>query len=99
MIIPEWLFQEPVENKIKKIYNPESLTQIARDNIRLDDMQLKKEPAEKMLNPNYFTDRKLQVGFQINLDSHHNNNNHGNSKFMIVIISNRTKCLWISRYT
>ena len=26
MIIPEWIFQEPVENKIRKIYNPESLT-------------------------------------------------------------------------
>ena len=25
MIIPEWLFQEPFENKIKKIYNPKSL--------------------------------------------------------------------------
>ena len=25
MIIPDWLFQEPVENKINKIYNPKSL--------------------------------------------------------------------------
>ena len=25
MIIPEWLFQELVENKIRKIYNPKSL--------------------------------------------------------------------------
>ena len=33
MIIPEWLFSEPVENKIDKIYNPRSLKQIARDNI------------------------------------------------------------------
>ena len=23
MIIPEWLFQEPVESKINKIYNPD----------------------------------------------------------------------------
>ena len=22
MIIPEWLFQEPIENEIKNIYNP-----------------------------------------------------------------------------
>ena len=29
MIIPEWLFQEPVEYKIKKIYNPRSLKQKA----------------------------------------------------------------------
>ena len=33
MIIPEWLLQKPIENKIKKIYNPKSLIQIARDNI------------------------------------------------------------------
>ena len=33
MKIPEWLFQEPVENKIEKIYNPKSLKQIARANI------------------------------------------------------------------
>ena len=53
LIIPEWLFQEPVENKIKKIYNPRSLKQIARDNIRLDDKQLNKELAKKMINPYY----------------------------------------------
>ena len=43
MIIPDMLFQEPVENKIKKIYNPKSLKQLARNNIRLDDKQLNKE--------------------------------------------------------
>ena len=53
MIIPERFFQEPVENKINKIYNPRSLKQIARDNIRLDDKQLNKELAKKMINP-YF---------------------------------------------
>ena len=37
MIIPEWFFQEPVESKIKKIYNPKPLRQLARDSIRLDD--------------------------------------------------------------
>ena len=37
MIIPEWLFLEPFENKIKKIHNPKTLQQLARDNIRLDD--------------------------------------------------------------
>ena len=51
MIILEWFFQEPVENKFEKICNPKSLTQIARDNIRLDDKQLNKELAKKMLNP------------------------------------------------
>ena len=54
MIIPDWLFQELVEKKIKKIYKPKSLKQLARDNIRLDDRQLNKELAKKMLNPYYF---------------------------------------------
>ena len=49
MTIPEWLFQEPVENKINKIYNPKSLKQLARNNIKLDDKQLNKELAKKCL--------------------------------------------------
>ena len=81
MIIPEGLFQEPVENKINKIYNPESLKQLARDNIRLDDRQLNKELAKKMINPYYFTNRALQVAIKINLDSHHIN--QANSKLTI----------------
>ena len=81
MIIPEWLFREPVENKIKNIYNPKSLKQLARDNIKLDDKQLNIELAKKMNNPYYFTDRNLKVGFKINLDSH--NLHHTNSKLTI----------------
>ena len=81
MIIPDRLFLEPVENKNKKIYNPKSTKQLARDNIRLNDKQLNKELAKKMLNPYYFTDRNLKVGFKINLDSHHIN--HTNSKLTI----------------
>ena len=81
LIIPEWLFQELVENKVKKIYNPKSLKQLARDNIKLDDKQLNEELAKKMINPYYFTDRNLKVGFKINLDSHHIN--HANSKLTI----------------
>ena len=73
MIIPEWLVQKPIENKIKEIYNPKSLKQIARDNIKLDDKQLNKDLAKKMPNPYFFTDRNLKVGFIINLDSHHIN--------------------------
>ena len=42
------LFQDPIENKNKKLYNPESLKQIARDNFRLDDKQLSKELAKKI---------------------------------------------------
>ena len=48
VIILEWLFQEPVENKINKIYNPKSLGQIARDKNKLDDRQLNKDLAKKM---------------------------------------------------
>ena len=81
MIIPEWLFQDPVENKINKLYNPKSFKQIAGDNITLDDKQLHKELAKKMIDPYYFTDRNLKVGFTINLDSHHIN--HANSKLTI----------------
>ena len=81
MIIPEWLFQDPIENRINKIYNPKSIKQLARNNISLDDKQLNKELAKKMLNPYYFTDRNLQVGFKINLDSHQIN--HLNSKLTI----------------
>ena len=51
MIKPEWLLREPVENKINKIYNPKSLKQIARDNIKLGDKQLNKELAKKIFNP------------------------------------------------
>ena len=81
MIIPEWFFSKPVENKIRKINNPKPLRQLARDNIRLDDKQLNKELAKKMHNPYYFTDRKLKVGFKFNLDSHHIN--HAISKLNI----------------
>ena len=78
MIIPEWLFQEPDENNIRKIYNPKPLRQLARDNFRLDDKQLNKELAWRMISPFSFTDRNLKVGFKIILDSHHIN--HANFK-------------------
>ena len=81
LIVPEWLFQEHIENKIKKIYNPEPLKQLARDIIKLHDKQLNKELAKKTLNPYYFTDRIIRVGLKIELDSH--NINHANSKLNI----------------
>ena len=81
MIIPEWLFQEPVENKINKLHNPRSLKQIARDNIIIDDKKFNKKLAKKMINPYNFTDRNLKVGFKINLDSH--NLHHINSNLTI----------------
>ena len=73
MIIPEWLFYQPIGNNSSKKCNPKRLNQIARSNFRLDDKQLNKELARKMNNPYCFTDRALQVGFNIGLDSHHIN--------------------------
>ena len=56
MIIPEWLFQETIEIQNKKRNKPKTFKQIGRDDFELDDKHLKKELAEKMLNPYYFTD-------------------------------------------
>ena len=85
MITPEWLFKEeqaPNNNKIKKVYNPKTLIQIARENINLNDKELDKEEAEKMINPYYFTDEKVKIGFKINLESH--NINHASCILNII---------------
>ena len=37
MNIPEWLFKEPIENKVKKIDNTKSLKQLAREIVKLDN--------------------------------------------------------------
>ena len=73
LIIPKWLFQEPIENKPSRISNPIPLRARTRDNIKLDDKQLNREIATKILNPFFFTDRILQVTFNITLKSHHIN--------------------------
>ena len=70
-----------LEKKIKKSYNPKSLKQIAGDNISTDDKELNEESAKKMINPYYFTDRSLKVGFKINSEIHHIN--HANFKLNI----------------
>ena len=46
-IIRESLFQGPIENKVKKLYNPKRFKQIAIENIELYDKQLKKQLARK----------------------------------------------------
>ena len=81
LLLPEWIFQEPIESEVKIIYKPKPLKQVARDNIKLDDKQLNEELAKKMNSLFYFTDRNLKVGFKINLDTHHIN--HANSKLTI----------------
>ena len=54
IIIPEWLFKEersPIKKKIQKVFNPKTLKQIARQNIKLNDKELDKDIAKKMNNP------------------------------------------------
>ena len=79
MIIPDWLFKEeqsPIKKKIQKVYNPKTLQQLARQKIKMNDEELDKEIAKKMINPYYFLDENLKIGFKINLESH--NINHTN---------------------
>ena len=76
MIIPDWFFKEersPIKKKIKKVYNPKTLEQLAIEKIILDD----KELAKMMINPYYLIDENLKNGFKINLESH--NISHPNS--------------------
>ena len=81
LVLPKWLLQEPIENKVKNIYNPKSLKQLAKENIKVDQKQLNKELAKKMINPYYFTDRALRVGFNFTLEGQHII--HANSKLII----------------
>ena len=80
LIIPEWLFKEeqtPNKNKDKKVYNPKTLKQIARKNIKMNDKELIKELDKKMIKTFCFIDESLKIGVKINLESH--NINHANS--------------------
>ena len=43
----------------------------------MNDKELDKEIAKRMINPYYFTDENLKIGFKINLESH--KINHANS--------------------
>ena len=54
LIIPDCLIKEeqtPFKNKIKKLYNPKPLKQIARENIRMNDNKLEEDLAKKKVNP------------------------------------------------
>ena len=76
MVIPEWLIKEertPIKKKIRKVYNPKTLKQLAREKIKLDD----KELAKMMINPYHFIDENLKNGFKNNFESH--NISHANS--------------------
>ena len=81
MVIPDWFFKEEkssIMKKIQKVFNPKTLIQLAREKIKLDD----KELAKLMINPYYFIDKKLKIGFKINLESH--NISHANSILTIL---------------
>ena len=67
--------------KIKKVYNPKTLEQIARENIKMNEKELDKDLAKKMINPYFFIDENLKNDLKINLDSH--NINHANSIWSI----------------
>ena len=44
MIIPKWLFKEEqthIKKKIQKVYNPKTITQIAREKIRTNDKRIR----------------------------------------------------------
>ena len=79
-MIKQWFFKEertPIKKQIKKVYNPKTLKQIARQNIKMKHKELDKKLAKKMINPYQYIDENLKYGFKINLESH--NNNHANS--------------------
>ena len=46
---------------------------MARENKKMNDKELDKESAQRMINPYYFTNRDLQIGFNISLQSHNFN--------------------------
>ena len=56
-IVPKWLFkveQTPIRKKYKKVYNPKTLKQIGRANIKLDDKELDRELAKRTIIPYFF---------------------------------------------
>ena len=81
LILPELVFQEPIEKKIKNIDTPKPLRETAREILETNDKLLNKELAQKAPSPYYSTNRGLQNGFNKNLDSHHIK--HANSKITI----------------
>ena len=76
MIIPDWLFREersPIKKKIQKVNNPKTLQHLARQIFKMNDKELDREIAKKMMNPYFFIDENLKRGFKINLESHNIN--------------------------
>ena len=54
MIKPEWFSKEEqtlIKKEIRKIYNNKTLEQIAREKIKMNDKEIDKELAKKMIIP------------------------------------------------
>ena len=62
-IIPEWRFKKEQTPIYKKLNNPKTIKQIARGKINIDDKELEKRLAEKMINP-YFLWRNYENRLQ-----------------------------------
>ena len=63
----------------------------------MNDKEIDEEIAKKTINPYYFGDETLKIGFKINLESH--NINHANSFLNIIPnfqISELKKCILIN---
>ena len=75
------IVDQPSTSKEDIKNNPKSLKELARDKIILNNKDLNKEIAKKMLNPYYFKEKCFYDFLKINLDSHHIN--HLNSKITI----------------
>ena len=81
MIIPEWLYQEHIEKKTRKIPIHKQLKQTARENIKMVDKQFEKGLAKKRISIYFFNDKVSQIGFNIIVESHRIN--RANSKLTI----------------
>ena len=69
LIIPDWLLREPIENIPRRIHNPKSLKEIARDNIKVDDEKPIEELAKKINNPYWYVKNPLKPSAILNIET------------------------------
>ena len=75
-IISERLFRESIENLNnipRRSYNPKPSREIATEIIKIDDKHSNIELAKRMIIPQDFTDRILNIAFNFSLHSHNTN--------------------------
>ena len=75
-----------LSRKNKKVHNPKTLKEIAKETIEKNEKNLGKELGKKTINPYYFIDRNLKTGFKFNLKNR--NFNHATS------VSTNTLNVW-----